>query len=289
VVALWRLQQMRRRGLPYPEAQAVAHRLADGSTRRQPAVTLDAAVPAPLTFGVLRPVIVLPATARDWPPETLGRALIHELAHVRRGDWWLHVIGRVTCAIYWFHPLAWSAYRRLALEAERACDDEVPAWGDEASYADQLVALARGMQARDSLLLGMANRSDLAARVAAVLDRSQPRRRLRAAPAAIIAALTVSALVGVAPVRAVVRAAAIDVVEPPAQTAQPARRPSRLDRALVEAADDGDLADVQELLDLGADVNAARHGEARQSPTGGGVPGVIRCPMTTRSPGQVLA
>ena len=49
--------------------------------------------------------------------------------------------GRVR--IYWFHPLVWMAWRRLRLEAEKACDDAVLREAGPEAYADQLVTLAR--------------------------------------------------------------------------------------------------------------------------------------------------
>jgi bla regulator protein BlaR1 len=259
--ALWRLREMRRRALPWPAAQSLVQRMS--GFRHTATVAIDPSVVAPLTFGVLRPVIILPVAVHEWPAPALERALVHELAHARRGDWWTHAMARLACAIYWFHPLVWSVSRRLALEAERACDDEVLARGEEASYADQLVALARSMNERaTSPLLGMANRSDLSTRVAAALDPSLRRGPMRAAQVALIGGLTVSALITVAPVRVVGRAAADVVSETPAEAAaQASRRGSRLNRALVEAAEDGDIADVQDLLERGADVNAAVDGD----------------------------
>ena len=78
---------------------------------------------------------------------SLRRAFVHELEHVRRRDWWVHLAARVTCALYWFHPLVWIAYRQLTLEAERACDDAVVEREESTQYAEQLVELARRMGA----------------------------------------------------------------------------------------------------------------------------------------------
>jgi len=52
-------------------------------------------------------------------------AILHELAHVRRSDWLTQAAARAIAACYWFDPLVWIAWRRFALEAERAWDDAV--------------------------------------------------------------------------------------------------------------------------------------------------------------------
>ena len=67
--------------------------------------------------------IVLPAASDDWNAERRSAVLIHELGHVRRHDLVGHTLGRFACALYWFHPLVWTAARHLRAESERACDD----------------------------------------------------------------------------------------------------------------------------------------------------------------------
>ena len=214
-------------------------------------------------------MIVLPAVAVDWSDEDFTRALVHELEHVRRMDGVIQFAARFTSAWYWFHPLVWVAWRRLCLEAKRACDDAVVQRADRADYAEQLVLMAQRMsKAATQPVLGMANRSDLASRVAAVLDGTQ--RRGRAGPLAITGAICAAVLVGaaIAPVRAVaVSPRGRGIAETPAsgqsQSASPVirERPSRLDVALYEAAADGDMESITKLLDAGADVNAAIGGD----------------------------
>ena len=124
------------------------------------------------------PCILLPGEAQQWNDSDLRRALVHELEHVRRRDWVIQVAARAACALYWFHPLAWVTLRRLCLEAERACDDAVLETGERTDYAEQLVQLARRMSAGAAQpAVGMANRSDLSARVTALLNESQRRGR----------------------------------------------------------------------------------------------------------------
>ena len=82
------------------------------------------------------------STPTAWSDDELSRAMIHELEHVRRGDWLSQYMARIVRALYWFHPLVWIAWRRLSLEAERACDDAVLRRSEATAYASQLVLLA---------------------------------------------------------------------------------------------------------------------------------------------------
>jgi hypothetical protein len=174
----------------------------------------------------------------------------------------------VACACYWFHPLAWVALRQLCLEAERACDDAVVRNAERTDYADQLVLLARRLsQPHAPAMLGMANRSDLGARVTALLDEHQRRGRagaFAAASAMVAASLVVTAI---APVRAIatfepVAAVADAVSGAGGQSSRRERSRVRgVDRALYEAAENGDLDEVVQLLQAGANVNAAIDGD----------------------------
>ena len=278
LMAIVRVSRIRRHGVPRPELSALVRGLALAAGVRRPVEVLEHEdLLAPLTCGLWQPAILLPVTARDWTAEDVRRALVHELEHVRRADWMVHLAARVVCAGYWFHPLAWIALRRMCLEAERACDDAVVRESDRADYADQLVLLARQLSARHApAIVGMANRSDLAARVAALLDDRQLRGRagrLAAGGAVAAAILTVTTIASVRAVEPV----STDTTRRPAsasnttasttssgeQRAPQARglRVRAIDRALYEAAADGDLDEIDQLLRAGADVNAAISGD----------------------------
>ena len=83
------------------------------------------ALSAPLMCGLLRPRILLPRNWKEWSPSKLRAVLIHERAHIRRGDALVAFLARLNCAIFWFHPVSWWLERKLATLAEHACDDEV--------------------------------------------------------------------------------------------------------------------------------------------------------------------
>jgi beta-lactamase regulating signal transducer with metallopeptidase domain len=56
----------------------------------------------PLTWGVIRSVVLLPESAREWAKPMKRTVLLHELAHVRRGDIACQLRGRIACTLFWF-------------------------------------------------------------------------------------------------------------------------------------------------------------------------------------------
>src|SRR5688500_10994298 len=139
----WHLRSLRRSSSVCVRGEALVRRLsAEARIRRSVAVRVHESIPGPMTYGILRPVIMLPLDATAWSEEELCRAMIHELEHVRRADWLSQYMARIVRALYWFHPLVWIAWRRLSLEAERACDDAVLRRSEATAYANQLVLLA---------------------------------------------------------------------------------------------------------------------------------------------------
>ncbi|MHC4401410.1 MAG: M56 family metallopeptidase, partial [Planctomycetota bacterium] len=97
--------------------------------RRKVRLLVTSGPVGPATFGVLRPVIVLPEKLlRQSNPGQIEPILAHELVHVRRGDALVGCIQLAAQLAWWFHPLVWWANRRACREAERCCDEEVVAW-----------------------------------------------------------------------------------------------------------------------------------------------------------------
>lgn len=132
----------------------------------------------PITFGVMRPTLLLPSSARSWTTARLNAVLRHELEHVRRHDSLSQLVAELGCALYWFNPLMWYAANRMCVEREHACDDAVLAAGSRASdYATELLDIARTLKpprVTEAAAIAMAGPSHLRARVSSLLD---PRRR----------------------------------------------------------------------------------------------------------------
>lgn len=190
----------------------------------------------PFACGLVRPTIVLPAESDSWTLDRRRAVLLHELAHVRRRDLVGHTVGRFACALYWFHPLVWTAAKRLRSESERACDDLALTCGARASdYAEHLLDIVTGVRhhATPAVALAMARRKEFEGRMLAILDpelrRGTPTRRQTAG---LVGALAVLSL-------------AVGAAVPVARAADGSVRPSRL----AQSARSGAAADTPSFLD----------------------------------------
>ena len=130
-------------------------------------------VVVPMAYGFLRPTVLLPDDAGAWPTDRLWVVLLHEMAHVRRGDWNAQTLARCICALYWFHPLVWLAAHRLRVESERACDDLVLSCDIAVpDYATHLLEIVQRLSTARRIWTGtvaMAHKSELKERLQAIL------------------------------------------------------------------------------------------------------------------------
>ena len=137
---------------------------------------------APMTWGLLKPVILLPPDADTWSTERRRVVLLHELAHVKRGDLLSQFLAQIACALYWFNPLAWIAARQLRVEREQACDDAVLNSGAKASdYANHILEILRALRFAKyspSAAVAMAQCSQIESRLRAILNPNLRRRAL---------------------------------------------------------------------------------------------------------------
>ena len=105
-------------------------------------------VESPVTFGWLRPVVLLPAGFAELPLGTQRGILCHELLHVRRRDWLAALFEEGTRALLWFHPGVWMLLARIALSREQVVDaDAVRLTGSRRAYLEALRTFAGSRQA----------------------------------------------------------------------------------------------------------------------------------------------
>ena len=150
----------------------------------------------PMTFGIRRPAILIPAIAGTWTGDRRRAVILHELAHIARRDCLTQTLAFVACALYWFHPAVWWVARRLRIERELACDDRVIAAGTQPrEYAGHLLEIAYsfGDHRVSAMAVSMARPQQLESRMLAALDdgrnRTVPAPRVRAAGTLVAAAL----------------------------------------------------------------------------------------------------
>jgi beta-lactamase regulating signal transducer with metallopeptidase domain len=167
------LAALRRSSRPFALAPEDLPRIA--ATRRECELRLSESENGPITWGIIRPVILLPRNAVFWPRERLHAVLLHELAHIRRRDSFVQVLSLFVCTLYWPNPFVWLGARALRRDAEMAADDAALLAGVKPStYAGELLALADEFRTRTpafpALSLFMAAPSALEARVESVLE-----------------------------------------------------------------------------------------------------------------------
>jgi beta-lactamase regulating signal transducer with metallopeptidase domain len=104
---------------------------------RTPLLVATRLVSVPLTFGFFRPIVAVPSEGAS------SAALLHECAHIRRGDWLALLFSELISTLFWFDPLLMLISRNLRNTCESAADDVVVLSGiAPTSYANELIDFA---------------------------------------------------------------------------------------------------------------------------------------------------
>lgn len=114
--------------------------------RRPVSVRTHPSITVPCTFGIIRPVILLPVDLEVQEDASIPYLLAHELAHIRRLDCLRKLLFQVVRCVHWFNPLVCLMCRAAGRDLERACDTTVlDTLSDDqrAAYAGALLNLAR--------------------------------------------------------------------------------------------------------------------------------------------------
>lgn len=167
------------------------------------AVMRSPRITAPFTWGMRKPVILLPEDSAAWTPERLRLVLSHEAVHVARHDWATQILAQLASVVYWFHPLVWFAATRMRREQELACDDVVVRAGfPPLRYAEHLLDLSRNAAVSARIPAGapMADFRQLEVRMKSLLNVNSNRKPLNVAAAGWIAAALALVLIPLAQV-----------------------------------------------------------------------------------------
>ena len=138
--------------------------------RRPVSVRTHPSITVPCTFGIMRPVILLPVDLEAQEDASMHYLLAHELAHIRRLDCLRKLLFQVVRCVHWFNPLVWLMCRAAGRDLERACDTTVldTLSGDQrAAYAGALLNLAHAP--RTAPLYSTFGTSDLEERIYSIM------------------------------------------------------------------------------------------------------------------------
>src|ERR1035441_4971653 len=189
-VGLWHLRRMRERcagvklgGLDPAVQKTVEGIVSSAGWAKSGTIATSESVRVPAAIGLWKRTIILPAWAlRELAAEDLNVILLHEFAHLRRGDDWTNLIQKIVRGLFFFHPAVWWIDSRLSVEREMACDDAVLAeTANPHGYATCLVSLLekslahRVSQQRWSMAQAAVRRAHEATlRLARILDSNRP-------------------------------------------------------------------------------------------------------------------
>ncbi len=97
----------------------------------------------PVTFGLRRPLVLLPESMRNQPPEIQRAVIGHELLHVKRRDWAWLIVEELAVCLFWFHPASWWLAARIQCAREEVVDElAVLLTGRRRTYVEALLAFA---------------------------------------------------------------------------------------------------------------------------------------------------
>lgn len=175
-----------------PEIQSASRSalLATGAKRAVRVIMTDRSS-LPFSWGLWNPTVVLPEGAAEWPAEQKESVLLHEIAHIVRWDYPIHLAVEIAKALYWPNPLVWFASRRCAMERERACDDYALRGGAPSDrYASHLIEIARVQIERAPLsATTMAGEPGIFERIRHVMNETLDRSPIRLARLTLVVAV----------------------------------------------------------------------------------------------------
>ena len=135
-----------------------------------------ARIVTPMVVGVLQPVVLVPiGLMAGLSVKEVEAILAHELAHIRRHDYFVNLVQSFVEVVYFFHPALWWLSARIRTEREHCCDDLAMAvCDDRLSLAHALVRVAEFRHESSLVVAFAANKPLLLRRVRRVLGVTEP-------------------------------------------------------------------------------------------------------------------
>ena len=198
-IGAWALRRIRREASPLdPLPEAVSR--AQERVGVRAGMYVSTRISGPITFGLLRPIVVFPPAVAAMESSIQHAIACHELLHVRRHDWLFEVLEEGVRTVLWFHPAIWWLIGRIQLSREQVVDQAaIDLTESKERYVEALLAVAI---AKSPGILTPApaflRRRLLKRRVAQILmERTMTTRRLILSLVASAGALTLAATMAV--------------------------------------------------------------------------------------------
>ncbi|GGG58104.1 M56 family metallopeptidase [Paenibacillus radicis (ex Gao et al. 2016)] len=126
------------------------------SLRRKVQIRQSDQILTPLTYGIIRPVVLLPKQIDYEDEQQLGLILTHEYIHIRRFDTLKKWLLAASVCIHWFNPFVWVMYFLANRDIELSCDEKVIRTFGESMKSAYAMALVR-LEEKKSGLSPMVN------------------------------------------------------------------------------------------------------------------------------------
>ncbi|PKM95551.1 MAG: hypothetical protein CVU84_05665 [Firmicutes bacterium HGW-Firmicutes-1] len=152
-------------------------------------------VSSPVTFGVIKPLIILPSQCALWTDERWIIVLTHEMFHIKNFDSIHNLFVQALCAVFWFNPLISKTGRILREEREGACDDFVIKSGITphiyATHLIEMIRMSSSQRLINNMMTGMSNNSGVERRIRKIID-TKKQENLRAKSVTGVSAFVIS-------------------------------------------------------------------------------------------------
>lgn len=155
-------------------------------------------ISAPLTYGLFRPVILLPKGGGWEEDSVMPCVLAHEWTHIRRRDAWAKLALTAALCVHWFNPLVWLMVGLANRDIELACDQGALGQLGPRSRRAYALALVRMEEARASWnpVSSSFSKNPVEERIVAMMKWNKTSRTAAAAACLIVGSAAVLAAAG---------------------------------------------------------------------------------------------
>jgi hypothetical protein len=175
----------------------------------------------PLAWGIFKPMIILPIEAEQWNDNRLRAVILHELAHIKRKDFYTAFLAHIATALYWLNPFVWLLLKELCRAREQACDDMVISAGiPQERYAQELFEIAQTLIVKPwkpRFDVAMARTTRLEDRILSILNKTIPRYPLKVKSRVLGTAASLLVIITISIIQS---GAQVPVIQLPDNTAQ---------------------------------------------------------------------